>query len=278
MLQIHYHKIIPYPFAVILDQYFDLEHIAHVHPQTLGECVLVENTGGRIVYDHIWPADRKGRRATSRVEQRYRPPGEIEFEFIAGKHKGTRVHSCLRPHADGTEVNETYFIPRVPNWRIFRWIIAPMVYRQVNRIWEEDLRAGVCIGGWPGVPDRCHRPEMEAWRQPLEPGYYRIGPVVTESLTAVDTPGGKVLIARTKEGARALHPSCPHTGAPLVLGRLEGDCLVCPWHGARFNVNSGQAVAGPTRIPLSTYEVREVDGEWVVDATASTPIAGERLE
>ena len=157
MLQIPYSTVIPYPFPVILEQYFDLEHIAHVHPQTLGECVLVERSADRIVYDQYWPADRKGRRATSRVEQRWQLPGDIWFEFVAGKHKGTKVHSRLTPHAEGTEVNEVYYIPKVPNWRLFRWMIAPFVYRQVNRIWGEDLAAGVCVGGWPGVPEQTGR-------------------------------------------------------------------------------------------------------------------------
>ena len=48
VLEIPYVTIIPYPFAVVLDQYFDFEHVAHVHPTSLGEYVLVENTGKRI--------------------------------------------------------------------------------------------------------------------------------------------------------------------------------------------------------------------------------------
>src|SRR5258708_5600943 len=107
MLHIACVKIVPYPLPVVLDQYFDFEHIAHVHPTTLGEYRLVEKSADRIVYDQLWPADRRGRRATSRVEQRYRLPGEIWFEFVEGKHKGTKVYSQLQPHADGTEVTET---------------------------------------------------------------------------------------------------------------------------------------------------------------------------
>ena len=90
-----YTKIIPYPFDVILEQYFDYEHVAHVHPRTLGEYVLVENRGHVLVYDQYWPVDRRGQRAISRVVQTYQPPGNIWFEFISGKHCGTKVHSEL---------------------------------------------------------------------------------------------------------------------------------------------------------------------------------------
>lgn len=271
MLQIPYVKIIPYPFAVVLEQYFDFEHIAYVHPITLGEYVLVENSASRIVYDQLWPADRKGRRATSRVIQTYQPPGDICFEFVAGKHKGTKVLSQLRPHPDGTEVSETYFVPGLPNWNFLRRLIAPAVYRQVDRIWDEDLRVGVCIGGWPGTPGLPSRVDAEDWRRPLRPGVYRVGPVgrfAPESLTIVDTAGGAVLIAHTAHGICATHPTCPHTGGPLELGQMEGACLVCPWHGARFDAGSGQAIGGPTRIPLPVHAVRIEGGEVVVEATA----------
>ena len=33
---------------------------------------------------------------------------------------------------------------------------------------------------------------------------------------------------------RGVHDECPHRGAPLSLGRLEGDDLVCAYHGWRF--------------------------------------------
>jgi nitrite reductase/ring-hydroxylating ferredoxin subunit len=269
VLQIPYVKIIPYPFAVVLDQYFDYEHIAHVHPSTLGEYVLVENMGCRIIYDQLWPADRRGRRATSRVIQNYQPPGDIWFDFVAGKHKRTKVFSQLRPHPDGTGVRETYYVPWLPNWSLLRRLIAPVVYRQVDRIWDEDLRAGVCIGGWPGTPGLPTRVDAEEWRRPLEPGVYRIGPVDTfapGSLTIVNTPGGQVLIAHTTQGFRAVHPTCPHTGGPLHLGQMENGCFVCPWHGARFGATDGQALAGPTRIPLPVYSVHIEGGEVVVEA------------
>jgi len=268
VLSIPYVKILQYPFAVILEQYFDFEHIAHVHPTTLGEYVLVENAGRRIVYDQLWPANSRGRRATSQVIQTYEPPGDLWFQFVSGKYKGTKVHSQLRPHADGTEVTETYFVPWLPNWSWLRRLIAPSVMRLVDRVWDEDLRVGVCIGGWPGVPGQASRLEAEEWRRPLKPGTYRVGPVddfPPGSLKVVNLAAGAVLIANTGHGFRATHPVCPHTGGPLQLGEQKDGCVVCPWHGARFDMMSGQARSGPTRIPLPVYQVRVEAGSLIVD-------------
>ena len=269
MLQIAYAKVIPYPFRVVLEQYFDYEHIAHVHPTTLGKYELVENAGNRIVYDQHWPADRNGWRATSRVVQTYDPPGNIRFDFVAGKHRGTRVISQLRPHAEGTEVCETYFVPWLPDWGILRRLIAPLVHRQVERVWQEDLQVGVCIGGWPGVPKQPTCVDAEQWRRRLEPGTYRLGPVANfppGSLNAVKTAGGELLIAHDGERLHAVHPVCPHTGGPLALGTMKAGCIECPWHGAAFDLRDGKPTAGPTRLPLPIYKVAVEDGQVVIEA------------
>lgn len=268
VLEIPYTTVVPYSFQVILDQYFDFEHIAHVHPTTLGQYVLVENSKVRIVYDQIWPANRKGRRAMSRVVQTYEPPGDIWFEFVSGKHKGVKVHSRLRPHAQGTELIETYYIPWLPNWGILRCLIAPNVHRQVDRIWKEDLDVGVCIGGWPGVPSTHGRAEGVDPKRGPGAGIHCVGSVQqfpSGSLTLVNTAEGQLIIAHTEKGLRALHPICPHTGGPLRLGKLDQGCIVCPWHGARFDVNAGQPVSGPSRMALPTFPVRVENGDVIVE-------------
>jgi nitrite reductase/ring-hydroxylating ferredoxin subunit len=267
VLAIPYTKVIPYPFEVVLDQYFDYEHIAHVHPQTLGEYVLVEQSADRIVYDQRWPPDCFGRRRVSRVVQTFQPPGEMWFEFVSGRHRGTRVHSVLCPQGPETEVRETYYLPGLPNWPVLRWLIRPLVLRQVDRIWDEDLQVGVCIGGWPGTPGRQPEAAVPAWKRPLRPGSCRLGRVEQfpwNTPVAADTSAGRLLIVRTGTGICALHAYCPHTGGPLALGTVREGCIVCPWHGARFDVVSGAARGGPTTCALPKYAASIVDGDVVV--------------
>lgn len=43
-----------------------------------------------------------------------------------------------------------------------------------------------------------------------------------------------VLLRRTDGGVAALEDRCPHRSMPLSLGSVEGDTLVCGYHGARF--------------------------------------------
>ncbi len=59
---------------------------------------------------------------------------------------------------------------------------------------------------------------------------------------------------------------CPHQGGPLDEGELDGDNVICPWHGWMFCVKDGGAVMNP-RIKIKTYPV-EVLGEEIFISVA----------
>lgn len=54
-----------------------------------------------------------------------------------------------------------------------------------------------------------------------------------------------IVFYRKTDGAlAAIGDRCPHRFAPLHLGKLEGDCVQCPYHGLRFD-SSGQCAHNP---------------------------------
>ena len=55
---------------------------------------------------------------------------------------------------------------------------------------------------------------------------------------------------------------CTHDGGPLGEGELVGSCLVCPRHGAQFDVRSGRAMTMPATESTATHSVK-VDGGTV---------------
>jgi len=55
-----------------------------------------------------------------------------------------------------------------------------------------------------------------------------------------------VLLAHTSEGIAAVDDRCPHMGAPLSLGVLDGCVVACPLHEGRFDLASGDPVQMPT--------------------------------
>lgn len=57
---------------------------------------------------------------------------------------------------------------------------------------------------------------------------------------------GRPFCLREVEGEPIVHSAiCPHLLGPLDGDCLEGDTLVCPWHGYRFDVNSGDCTNNP---------------------------------
>ena len=54
----------------------------------------------------------------------------------------------------------------------------------------------------------------------------------------------------------AIEDVCTHDGGPLPEGTLENEEIICPRHGARFNVKTGQALCMPAFESVECYEVK----------------------
>lgn len=61
----------------------------------------------------------------------------------------------------------------------------------------------------------------------------------------------------------ALDNSCPHNGASLASGQLEGRFLRCPAHGLRFDVTTGR-MPGTGGMCVKTFPVQAVEGRLLV--------------
>lgn len=79
-----------------------------------------------------------------------------------------------------------------------------------------------------------------------------------------------VVLVRTGQGLRALNDRCTHAAARLSPGRLRGDQIMCPMHGARFDTASGKCVGG-AYAPLRVFPVREEQGRIIVTTPARSP-------
>lgn len=58
----------------------------------------------------------------------------------------------------------------------------------------------------------------------------------------------------------ALDDFCPHKGAPLAGGYLNATDVTCPWHGASFDLATGNGLAGPCGGGVTSYPVN-VNGD-----------------
>lgn len=78
--------------------------------------------------------------------------------------------------------------------------------------------------------------------------------------------GGKTVAVFHVNGTfYAIDDTCPHRGAPLSEGELEGHEVVCPWHAAAFDVTTGAHLSPPARSDVACYKVQIVGDDVQVD-------------
>ncbi len=70
-----------------------------------------------------------------------------------------------------------------------------------------------------------------------------------------DAPGGSIVVMRVDGRLHAIRDECPHAGASLADGTLEGAVITCPRHGSQFDVTTGARERGPSDFPIRTYRV-----------------------
>jgi len=76
--------------------------------------------------------------------------------------------------------------------------------------------------------------------------------------------GEPVLVARRGEELFAIGATCTHYGGPLAKG-LMVDCTVhCPWHHARFDLRTGEAIAAPALNDVACYKIEKRGDRFVV--------------
>jgi nitrite reductase/ring-hydroxylating ferredoxin subunit/uncharacterized membrane protein len=91
--------------------------------------------------------------------------------------------------------------------------------------------------------------------------------VLPESQLADNKPtkamvqGVPILLVRRAGRIFAMADTCSHFGGPLSDGKLVDNCIECPYHASRFDLEDGHVVNGPAVHPQPCLEVRTRDGQ-----------------
>lgn len=85
----------------------------------------------------------------------------------------------------------------------------------------------------------------------------KITDIVEGQILAFNINETPIALARVNGQIVAFGDVCTHDDGPLAEGEIDGDCVVCPRHGARFNLFNGKA-AFPAAQPIPIYETRIV--------------------
>lgn len=96
-----------------------------------------------------------------------------------------------------------------------------------------------------------------------------------EGKLAVRLAGWHVLVLRADDGSyRAVNDRCTHQAALLSPGRVRRGAVMCPLHGARFDVLTGKCLGGAYP-DLRTFAVRVEAGRIAVEVPDAPPGPGE---
>lgn len=80
-----------------------------------------------------------------------------------------------------------------------------------------------------------------------------------------DSPVGPVGLFRVGGEHSVIATVCPHAGADLSQGKLDGAVLTCPRHGSQFDVRTGDRLRGPADDAVACWRVVEASGQlWMI--------------
>ena len=86
-----------------------------------------------------------------------------------------------------------------------------------------------------------------------------------DGMVGVQVDGRQIVVGRAGGTLFAFLDRCPHAGAPLSRGRLDGATVTCQRHGWAFDVLTGQSVPDPSAFCLAKRPVSLEGGRVWVD-------------
>lgn len=76
----------------------------------------------------------------------------------------------------------------------------------------------------------------------------------------IDVGGKSIVIFNLAGTLFAIGDICSHDNGPVGDGEIEENEIICPRHGARFDIRTGKATSLPAVVDIPSYPVREKDG------------------
>ena len=84
------------------------------------------------------------------------------------------------------------------------------------------------------------------------------------TVRTVQTEGTPIAVFNLNGRYYAIEDLCSHEAETLSDGEVAGEEIICPRHGARFCLRTGEALTPPAYEPVRVYELKVEDGHlWV---------------
>ena len=71
----------------------------------------------------------------------------------------------------------------------------------------------------------------------------------------VEVGGHKIALFHVDGNYYAIEDTCTHSGGPLSEGEIHSSTVTCPWHGAQFDLLTGEVLGAPAQQGVNSYKV-----------------------
>ena len=147
-------------------------------------------------------------------------------------------------------------------------LVAGFVSNPSRTRWEQAEAAGLDLVASRGALAAQLQKKLKEWQ--AAPGARRVRVCDMADLAGrlgvvarlADLPVGPVAVYHFSGKVHAAGDVCPHAGARLSEGALEGTVVTCPLHGSQFDVCTGERLRGPADVEIKTYRV-DIEGGQV---------------
>lgn len=212
----------------------DWEHLPFLHDESFSACLLEEEG------DWGWRAVTKGTGKQGDRESVIElaidlPNTRYVSRTLDGPLPGVEIWTQLEetgPHS--TQIEVAFHLPHLDEAQAAR--AGQSLITLYTKLWDED--EAMMMARQTALDAR-----PSGARTPMSLG--SIEELKSRLPYLVETPQGPVRLIACQDRIRAYPATCPHLKAPL--GEVEPDaenCITCPWHGYRFDIESGLSADG----------------------------------
>lgn len=100
-----------------------------------------------------------------------------------------------------------------------------------------------------------------------EAGYTAVAPLeqlAENKVNCFDVEGVRIVLCKVDGEVYAVENQCSHAESTFDKGRVRRHKLLCPLHGAIFDVRDGSVLGAPAFSPIKSYPVRIEDDQVLV--------------
>ncbi len=84
-------------------------------------------------------------------------------------------------------------------------------------------------------------------------------------IKSFEIEGEMIAIAKVNNRIYAFSDNCSHMDYPLSDGTLDGEIITCAYHGAKFNIATGEVLSMPAASPIKVFPIKIIDNKIYIE-------------